>query len=177
MIAKLTIEHGCIPVTGQAREAQLEGYLADLHRYDPNAEGMVRGAIRRHLDSHPEGVCAAWMACTGVGDQWYPDFEPLYFALAEVAVREEDAHIEAGKFLGLLLWSEMLAHPRPWHFNEYKKDEEDYSTKRYWAIDHICANVKLRQAEQSRQHGDTSRAERLEGIAANLRAHWQRERH
>jgi len=104
MLAKLTIEHGCIPVASQARAAQLNGYLADLHCYDPNAEDMARLAIRRHLDAHPEGVSAAWMACTGVGEEWHVEFEPLYYALEAVALAPQDAHAEAGKFLGLLLW-------------------------------------------------------------------------
>jgi hypothetical protein len=173
MLAKLTIEHGCIPVVAQAREPQLNGYLADLHRYDPNAEEIVRAAIRRYLDAHPEGVSAAWMACTGVVDEWYPEFDPLYYALEAVAVTQQEAHAEAGKFLGLLLWSEMLAHPRRWHFNEYKKEEEDYSVKRYWAIDHICANVKTRQAQQARSHGDETRAVRLEEAAAALHDHFR----
>jgi hypothetical protein len=174
MLVKLTIEHGCIPVTAQARETHLVGYLADLRRYDPNAEDVARRAIRGYLDVHPEGVSAAWMACTGVADEWYPDFEPLYYALEAIAVTPEDAHAEAGKFLGLLLWNEMLAHPGRWHFNQYKKEEEDYSVKRYWAAEHICAGVKTRQAREARSHGDEQRAERLEDAAAALQSHWGR---
>ena len=176
MLTKLTIEHGCIPVTAQAREPQLIGYLDDLRRYDGNAEDIARGAIRHYLDAHPEGVSAAWIACTGVGDEWHPEFEPLYYALEAVAVSPQDAHAEAGKFLGLLLWSEMLAHPRRWHFNEYKKEEVDFSVKRYWAIDHICASVKTRQAKDARRHGDVARALRLEDAADVLRDHFRRTR-
>jgi hypothetical protein len=67
----------------------------------------------------------------------------------------------------------MLAHPRRWHFNEYKKEEEDYSVKRYWAMDHICGSVGTRQAQEARRHGDEERAVRIEGAVAALRSHWR----
>src|SRR5437588_9802532 len=109
MLIKFTIEDGCIPVDGQVREPQFENYLRELSQYDPNAETVARRSIRRYLDSHVE-VQANWVAGTGVGDHWHPEFEALYQALLRVSNTAADAYEEAGKFLGLLLWSEMLNH-------------------------------------------------------------------
>jgi hypothetical protein len=173
MLVRFTIEGGCIPVTEQAREDLLNEYLGILRTYDPNAEDAIRAAIRRHLDTNTQ-FTAAWIACVGP-DSWRPEFDPIYYALEGVSTDQRTAHEEAGKFLGLLVWNEALEHRERWHFTKYPKLESDYMVNHYFAMDgHICAKVKLRQAENARQHGDEQRATALEDAARDLQARWAR---
>ena len=175
MLVHFTIEDGCIPVTQQARESLLNEYLGILRQHDPNAEGVIRNAIREHLDSNTQ-FTAAWIACDAPRS-WRNPFVPMYDALAEVATNEQTAYEEAGKFLGLLVWNVTLLHPERWHFTEYPKLESDYMVKHYFAMDgHICAKIKRSQAETARRHGDVQRAIDLENVAQALQARWARGR-
>jgi len=73
----------------------------------------------------------------------------------------------------LLVWNEALRHHERWHFTEYPKLDTDYMVKHYFAMDgHICARVKLRQADNARRHGDVQRAIDLENAARQLQARW-----
>jgi hypothetical protein len=171
MLVHFTIEDGCIPVTQQARQNLLSEYLGILRDHDVNAEARIRDAIRQHLDTNTQ-FTAAWIACDGPRS-WREAFRPIYDALAEVATDEQAAYEEAGKFLGLLVWNEALRHPERWHFTEYPKLDTDYMVKHYFAMDgHICARVKMRQADDARRHGDEQRAIDLETAARELQARW-----
>jgi hypothetical protein len=171
MLVRFTIEGGCIPVTEQARQGLQNTYSGLLGDYDPGAEDRIRNEIRQHLDTHTQ-FTAAWIACVGP-DSWRPEFEPIYYALERVSTDERTAHEEAGKFLGLLVWNEALAHRERWHFTKYPKLDTDYMVNHYFAMDgHICANVKLRQAANARRHGDERRATDLENAARVLQERW-----
>jgi hypothetical protein len=174
MLVRFTIEGGCIPIREQAREETFEHYLGMLGRFDPTAELQARTAIRDYLSHHTE-FTAARIACTGAADEWHEEFEPLYTALAREFTEEATAHEEAGKFLGLLVWSEALNNPERWHFTKYPKLDTDLMVTNYFAMDgHIGANVKDRQAENARRHGDEARALDLEAAAETLRARFRR---
>ncbi len=174
MLVRFTIEGGCIPVTEQARERQLDEYLNVLHQYDTGAEATARAAIRQHMDTHTH-FTAAWSACAGEEGMWHGEFEPLFEALDAVSVDSQTAHDEAGKFLGLLVWNEALSHRERWHFTKYPKLDSDYFVTNYFAMDgHICAAAKIRQATTARAHGDEGRAIDLEAAAEALRSHWRR---
>ena len=173
MLVHFTIEAGCIPVTEQAREDLLNVYLGILRNYDPEAEDRMRSEIRRHLDTHTQ-FTAAWIACDGP-DSWRQEFGPLYDAIEHVATDAQTAHDEAGKFLGLLVWNEALAHQERWHFTKYPKLDTDYNVTHYFAMDgHICANAKRQQAATARRHGDERRAMDLEDAAQALQDRWAR---
>jgi hypothetical protein len=173
MLVRFTIEAGCIPVTEQAREDLLNVYLGILRNYAPGAEDGIRDEIRRHLDTHTQ-FTAAWIACDGP-DSWRQEFDPLYDAIEQVATDAQTAHDEAGKFLGLLVWNEALAHRERWHFTKYPKLDTDYMVTHYFAMDgHICAKVKRSQAENARRHGDEQRAMDLENAARALQERWAR---
>jgi hypothetical protein len=174
MLVRFTIEGGCIQVNEQAREDMFEQYLAMLRRFDPAAEGRARSSIQNYLAGHTE-FTAARIACTGNGDEWYDEFETLYSALEGEFTDPETAHEEAGKFLGLLVWSEARNSPERWHFTKYPKLDTDLLVTNYFAMDgHICANARLRQAENARRHGDGARALDLEAAAEALRARFRR---
>jgi hypothetical protein len=173
MLVRFTIEGGCTPVTEQAREDLLNEYLAILRAYDPAAEGRARAEIGQYLDTHTQ-FTAAWIACTAP-DSWRPEFDPLYDAMVQVSTDAQTAHDEAGKFLGLLVWSEALAHRERWHFTKYPKLDTDYMVNHYFAMDgHICASAKRHQAETARRHGDVQRAADLENAAQALQDRWAR---
>jgi hypothetical protein len=189
MLVKFTIDAGLVPVLRQAREAEFRQYLSDLNDYDAAAETVARGACRTYMDSHAE-FTAARIACAEP-ETWHAEFEPLYYALERVVSDRQRAHEiayeEARKFLGLLVWNEALRHPAEWHFTKYPKEPlveedpdrftaEDCWVTHYFAVDDIRANVKLRQAENFRQHGDERRAIDLEVEARRLQEHWRRTR-
>jgi hypothetical protein len=167
MLVRFTIEGGCIPVTEQAREELLSEYLDVLRGYDADAEDHIRREIRQYLDGHLQ-FTAAWIACDAP-DSWRQEFHPLYDALERVCSNPQTTHEEAGKFLGLLVWNEALAHRERWHFTKYPKLDSDYMVNHYFAMDgHICANAKRQQAAAARRHGDVQRALDLEGAARAL---------
>ena len=173
MLVKFTIEGGTEPVTRQAREDVLNDRLRILRGYDPTAEDRAREAIRDYLGSHRQ-FTAAHIACTGKADEWYPEFEALYDALAAVCSDPREAHEEAGKFLGLLVWNEALRDGERWHFTSYPKTDADYMVTHYFALDgHIKAGAKLSQAAAARRHGDEDRAADLEASARELMAKWR----
>jgi hypothetical protein len=158
----------------QAREDVFENYCGLLRNFNPTAENRARTSIRDYLADNTE-FTAARIACTGDGDEWHPEFEALYDALASEFSDAEEAHEEAGKFLGLLVWSEALNSPERWHFTKYPKSDADFMVTHYFALDgHICASAKLHQAETARQHGDEERALNLEAAAEALRARFRR---
>ena len=109
-----------------------------------------------------------------MGDEWRPEFEPLYEALRQVAADPIAAYEEAGKFLGLLVWNEALNHRERWHFTKYPKDDgSDLLVTWYFSWEaHICATVKFRQAANARDHGDEERAVALEEAARALQTRW-----
>jgi len=173
VLVKFTIDAGSVPVTRQAREEVLDDRLRILRQYDGTAEGIARGAIRRYFRAHTE-FTAAHIACTGNGDEWYPEFAPLYDALAAVTNRPQEAHEEAAKFLGLLVWNEALQDGEQWHFTSYPKTDSDFMVTHYFALDgHIRASAKLNQAASARAHGDEARATNLEDAARGLMARWR----
>src|SRR5206468_277048 len=98
MLVKFTIDGGTAPVTQQAREEVLDDRLRILAGFDPDAEGNARNAIRTYLKTHTE-FTAAHIACTGNGDEWHADFEPLYSCLAAATASPSDAHEEAARRL------------------------------------------------------------------------------
>jgi hypothetical protein len=58
-------------------------------------------------------------------------------------------------------------------FTEYPKLDTDDMVKQYFAMDgHICARVKMRQAENARRYGDAQRAMNLENAARDIQARW-----
>jgi hypothetical protein len=174
MLVRFTIDAGCIPINEQARADVFDAYLQILTRHDPQAEGRARASIREYLSRNTE-FTASRIACTGEGDEWYEPFEPLYDALAKDFSDPEEAHEEAGKFLGLMVWSEALRSPERWHFTKYPKADADFYVTHYFSMDgHICAHAKLHQAETARQHGDEERALDLEAAAEALRARFRR---
>lgn len=170
MLVKFTIDGGSEPVTRQAREDVLEDRLRILRQHDSSAENVAREAIRRHLRANRQ-FTAAHIACTGNGDEWHPEFEPLYDALAAVTSDPQEAHEEAAKFLGLLVWNEALHDRERWHFTSYPKLDTDYMVTHYFALDgHIRTNAKLNQATSAREHGDVDRAVDYENAARQLMA-------
>lgn len=172
MLVKFTIDGGRTPITQQARPEVLEDRLHILRDFDPTAEDRARQSIRSYLDSHTQ-FTAAHIACTGEPDEWYPEFEALYDALFAVSGDFRQAHEEAAKFLGLLVWNEALAHPEPWHFTSYPKIESDYMVTHYFSLDtHIRASAKRNQAAAARRHRDDERADNLEEAARRLMARW-----
>jgi hypothetical protein len=171
---KFTINGGTEPITHQAREEVLEDRLRILRQYDPTAVDRAREAIRAYLHTHRQ-FTAAHIACTGDGDEWHPEFSPLYEALAAEAADPQQAHDEAAKFLGLLVWNEALHDGERWHFTSYPKNDTEYMVTHYFALDgHIRANAKLNQATSAREHGDNDRAADLENAARQLVARWRR---
>lgn len=174
MLIKFTIDGGSTPVTGQARGDVLEDRLRLLNQHFATAETTARHAIQRYLRTHTE-FTAAHIACTGNGDEWHSEFEPLYDCLATVSNDPQIAHQEAAKFLGLLVWNEALRDHEQWHFTSYPKTDTDYMVTHYFALDgHIRANAKLNQADSARAHGETARAGNLEEAARRLMARWGR---
>jgi hypothetical protein len=172
MLVKFTIDAGTVPVTGQAREEILEDRLRILQQYDPGAENSAREAIRQYLRTHTE-FTAAHIACTGNSDEWHPEFDPLYDALLAESNDPQQAHEEAAKFLGLLVWNEALNDRESWHFTSYPKTDTEYMVTHYFAVDgHIRANAKLNQAETARTHGDEERAANLEDAARRMTERW-----
>jgi hypothetical protein len=94
----------------------------------------------------------------------------LYDCLIAQGFIPDVAHTEAGKFLGLLVWSEMMAHDDLWHFTEYPKADSDYEVAHYFSVNaHIRAKAKESQAATARAHGDEARALKLEADAMALR--------
>jgi hypothetical protein len=174
LLAKFNIKSGSEPVTRQARENILEDRLSTLRQFDPTAEDRARDAIRRYLRTHTQ-FTAAHIACTGNGDEWHPEFEPLYSALADVARDPREAHEEAAKFLGLLVWNEAMLNGEEWHFTSYPKTDSDFFVTHYFAMDgHIRRIAKENQAATARDHGDEGRAMDLENEARRLMARWSR---
>jgi hypothetical protein len=172
MLIKFTIDGGRTPITQQARPEVLEDRLRLLRGFDSAAEDRARQSIRNYLDSHTQ-FTAAHIACTGEPDQWHPEFEALYDALLAVSGDPRQAHEEAAKFLGLLVWNEALHHPEPWHFTSYPKLDSDYMVTHYFSLEtHIRAGAKRNQAATARSHGDDERAEDLEQAARQLMARW-----
>jgi hypothetical protein len=172
MLVKFTVDEGASGPKAQ-RQARLdvfELYLRYLSRYDNTAEERARQSIRIFLDRNA-AVTAAWIACTNrVSDEWHTEFDPLYYCLIELGFTDPFAHVEAGKFLGLLVWNEMMAHDDLWHFTEYPKPDCDFETKHYFSVDaHIRAKAKESQAATARAHGDEARALKLEADAKALR--------
>lgn len=98
MLVRFTIDGGCIPVREQAREDIFDVYVVLLRRFDPASEGRARLSIQNYLASHTE-FTASRIACTGDGDEWHEEFEPLYTALEREFIDPERSHEEAGKFL------------------------------------------------------------------------------
>lgn len=172
MLVKFTVDAGASgpKAEKQARPDVLTQYLQYLNSYDGTAEGRARQSIRDFLDKNA-AVTAAWIACTNrAPDEWYPQFEPLYDCLVEQGFTPDDAHAEAGKFLGLLVWNEMMAHDDLWHFTEYPKADSDYEVAHYFSVDaYIRAKAKDSQAAAARAHGDETRALKLEADANALR--------
>jgi hypothetical protein len=174
MLVRFTIDGGCIPVREQAREDIFDMYVALLRQFDPVSEGRARLSIQDYLASHTE-FTASRIACTGDGDGWHEEFEPLYTALEREFIDPERAHEEAGKFLGLLVWNEALNSTERWHFTKYPKLETDLLVTNYFAMDgHICANAKERQADSARRHGNEARALDLAAAAEAMRARFRR---
>jgi hypothetical protein len=172
MLVKFTIDGGSTPITQQARPEVLEDRLRILQTFDPAAENRAREAIRSYLDTHTQ-FTAAHIACTGEPDEWHPEFEVLYDALLAVSSDPRQAHEEAGKFLGLLVWNEALRHPEPWHFTHYPKVDSDYMVTHYFSLEtHIRTSAKRSQAATARTHGDDDRADNLEEAARRLMARW-----
>jgi len=174
VLVKPTIDGGTEPITRQAREEILADRLRILQQYDPSAEGIAREAIRTHFRAHTQ-FTAAHIACTGNGDEWHPEFEPLYAALAAASNNPQESHEEAAKFLGLLVWNEALGDRERWHFTSYPKTDSDFMVTHYFAVDgHIRATAKLNQAATARDHGNDQRADDLENAARQLMARWTR---
>jgi len=172
MLVKFTIDGGCVPVTTQARADILDDRLRILRQHEPAAEAEARAAIQRYLRSHTE-FTAAHIACTGDGDEWHPEFEPLYACLEASTDSPQVAHEEAAKFLGLLVWNEALNDAAQWHFTAYPKSDSEFMVTHYFALDgHIRAHAKLNQADTARAHGDEERAANLEQSARELMARW-----
>ncbi len=172
MLTKFTVDAGASGPRAekQARQDVFAQFLRYLNSYDSTAEERARQSIRDFLDRNA-AVTAAWIACTNrVRDEWYPEFEPLYDCLIAQGFAPGDAHAEAGKFLGLLVWNEMMSHDDLWHFTEYPKADFDYEVAHYFSVDaHIRAKAKDSQAATARAHGDEARALKLEAEAKALR--------
>jgi hypothetical protein len=172
MLVKFTVDAGASGPRAekQARPEVFVAYLSYLNSYDSEAEERARQSIRNFLDRNA-AVTAAWIACTNrVKNEWYPEFEPLYDCLIAQGFAEGDAHAEAGKFLGLLVWNEMMAHDDLWHFTEYPKADSDYEVSHYFSVDaYIRARAKDSQAATARAHGDEAKAIKLEAEAKAFR--------
>ena len=172
MLVKFTISGGTEAVRYQARADVLDDRLRLLRNYDPNAEQRAREAIRNYLRQNTQ-FTAAHIACTGNGDEWHPEFEPLYEALAREFPNPQEAHEEAGKFLGLMVWNEALNDEETWHFTSYPKHDSEFMVTHYFSVHaHIRAGAKWNQAETARAHGDEERAAALEEAARALRNKW-----
>ena len=171
MLVKFTVNDGASGrAEQQARPTEFSMYLGLLNRFNSQAEGIARRAIQTYIATNP-AVTAAQIACTGrVKDGWHPEFDPLYDCLIAASFTPEDAHAEAGKFLGLLVWSEMMNSNGLWHFTEYPKKDADFEVTHYFSVPgHIHAKAKGAQAETARRHGDENRAMDLEAAAQALR--------
>ena len=171
MLVKFTVNDGASGrAEQQARPTEFSMYLGLLNRFNSQAEGIARRAIQTYIATNP-AVTAAQIACTGrVKDEWHPEFDPLYYCLIAASFTPEDAHAEAGKFLGLLVWSEMMNSNGLWHFTEYPKKDADFEVTHYFSVPgHIHAKAKGAQAETARRHGDENRAMDLEAAAQALR--------
>ena len=172
MLVKFNIESGSEPVTAQAREDILNDRLGILRKFDPAAEEDARGKIRSYLETHTD-FTAARIASTVKPDEWHSEFEKLYTALAGQFPNPREAHEEAGKFLGLLVWNEAMMDEENWHFTSYPKQDSDYEVTHYFAVDgHIRVKALLAQASTARAHGDEERAAEREEKARMLKAKW-----
>jgi hypothetical protein len=141
-----------------------------LNRYGPQAEVAARKAIQDYIAKNP-AVTAAQIACTGrVKDEWYPVFEPLYDCLITAGYNPEDAHGEAGKFLGLLVWSEMMNSSECWHYAKYPKKDAEFEVMEYFAMEgYVKPKAKEAHAASERMRGREDRALNLEAAAKALR--------
>jgi hypothetical protein len=172
MLVKFTIDAGLVPIRDQAREDILTDRLRILREFDPSAEEKARKSIQDYLATHTE-FTAAHIACTGNADEWHPEFEALYLALESQFSNPREAHEEAGKFLGVLVWNEALKDKEEWHFTKYPKLDSDLMVTHYFAVDgHIRSQAKLEQAATAREHGDENRATKFEDAARALKAKW-----
>jgi hypothetical protein len=172
MLVKFTIDSGTDPVTEQAREDIFNDRLSILRRFDPDAEDDARKRIQAYLTTHTE-FTAARIASTGRADEWHPEFEKLYTALEGQFPNPREAHEEAGKFLGLLVWNEALLDEEKWHFTSYPKEDSEYMVTHYFAVDgHIRVKAMLAQASTARAHGDEERAIEREEKARLMKAKW-----
>ncbi len=154
----------------QARPDEFRVFLDLLTQYDPQAEGAARKAIQDYIATNP-AVTAAHIACTGrVKDEWHPVFDPLYYCLKAAGYKEEDAHGEAGKFLGLLLWSEMVNSSEVWHYAKYPKKDADFDVMEYFAMDgYVAPKAKEAHAASERLRGREDKALNLEAAAEALK--------
>jgi hypothetical protein len=154
----------------QARPREFRVFLDLLNQYDPQAEAAARRAIQDYIATNP-AVTAAQVACTGrVKDEWYPVFDPLYYCLTAAGYKDDDAHEEAGKFLGLLVWSEMMNSSECWHYTKYPKKDADFEVMEYFAMDgYVRPKAKEAHAQRERLRGRADRAVNLEAAAQALR--------
>jgi hypothetical protein len=177
MLVKFTVNDGASGnrAEQQARPNEFSMYLGLLNDFNSQAEGIARKAIQKYIALNP-AVTAAQIACTGrVKDEWYPEFDPLYDCLIAASFTPENAHTEAGKFLGLLVWSEIMNSEGLWHFTEYPKKDADFEVTYYFSVPgHIHAKAKEAQAETARRHGDEKRAVDLDAAAQALRDKFRR---
>ena len=159
----------------QARPKEFRLFLDLLNRYNPQAEGAARKAIQDYIATNP-AVTAAHIACTGqVKDEWYPVFDPLYYCLIDAGYNDEDAHAEAGKFLGLLVWSEMVNSSKYWHYAKYPKKDADFDVMEYFAMDgYVAPKAKEAHAASERLHGREDKALNLEAAAKALRVKFKK---
>lgn len=154
----------------QARPREFRVFVDLLNQYDPQAEPAARKAIQDYIATNP-AVTAAQIACTGrVKDEWYPVFEPLYDCLVAAGYNAGDAHAEAGKFLGLLVWSEMMNSGEYWHYAKYPKADAEFEVMEYFAMEgYVKPKAKEAHAQRERLRGREDRAVNLEAAAQALR--------
>jgi hypothetical protein len=86
-----------------------ESWLALLPRGE--YERIVQ-AMNARID-RMDVVRAQYVVCKGP-DEWYEEYEPIYYAVAE-------NHEAAGKFVGLILWDVMNQRLDNWAFHKIDK--------------------------------------------------------
>lgn len=108
-LARFTSTGDLRPVRRWARPEAYEAWLAVL---PPGEYEKIIQAMNARID-RMDVVRAQYVVCRS-GDEWYEEYEPVYYAMGE------DREL-AGKFIGLILWDVMLGRLEDWAFHKIDK--------------------------------------------------------
>ena|SRR6516162_3315270 len=88
-------------------------YDALLELLQPGEYDDIVTTMNARID-RMDVVRAQYIACTGVGDEWYEEYEPVWRAT-------NGDRTSSGKFIGLILWDVMNQRQDNWAFHKIDK--------------------------------------------------------